>query len=201
MVVNLYEGIINMKLNQIGRQFYLQDNTMVEYWYTLHSHPHKEEILSQQAQSNGIEVFYPRIRVHPVNPRSSKIRPYFPGYIFVRTDLEQVGLSVFQWMPYSTGLVTFGGEPALVPDNLIQAIRRRVSEIAEAGGEIFDGLKHGDPVDIESGPFAGYQAIFDVRLPGSERVRVLLKMLSQREVMIEMQASQIQKRHTPSRQI
>ncbi len=172
---------------------------MNEYWYTLHSHPHKEDILLQQVESRGIEVFYPRIKVHPVNPRSRKIKPYFPGYIFIRTDLDGVGLSLFQWMPYSTGLVSFGGEPALVPDNLIQAIRLRVSEISQAGGEVFDGLKQGDPVDIESGPFAGYQAIFDVRLPGSERVRVLLKMLSQREVMVEMQASQIQKRPTTNR--
>lgn len=167
---------------------------MAEYWYTLHSHPHKEEILFRQVESQGFTAFYPRIRVHPVNPRSSKIKPYFPGYIFVRTDLEVTGMSVFQWMPYSTGLVTFGGEAALVPDNLIQAIRRRVFEIAEAGGQIFDGLKKGDTVDIQSGPFAGYQAIFDVGIPGSERVRVLLKMLSQREIMVEMQASQIQKR-------
>ena len=158
-------------------------------------------MLYQQAESRGIEVFYPRIRVHPVNPRSSKIKPYFPGYIFVRANLDELGLSIFQWMPYSTGLVTFGGEAALVPDTLIQAIRRRVSEISQAGGEIFDGLKQGDPVDIASGPFAGYQAIFDVRLPGSERVRVLLKMLSQREVMVEMQASQILKRQMTNRQI
>ena len=96
---------------------------MAEYWYTLHSHPHKEETLFHQVESQGFTTFYPRIRVHPVNPRSSKIKPYFPGYIFVRTDLEVTGMSVFQWMPYSTGLVTFGGEAALVPDNLIQAIR------------------------------------------------------------------------------
>lgn len=174
---------------------------MSEYWYTLHSHPHKEEILLHQVESRGFEVFYPRIRVHPVNPRSSKIKPYFPGYIFVHTDLDEAGLSVFQWMPYSTGLVTFGGEAALVPDNLIQAIRRRVSEIAEAGGQLFDGLKKGDPVDIQSGPFTGYQAIFDIGIPGSERVRVLLKMLSQRQVMVEMQASQIQKRQNTNRPV
>jgi hypothetical protein len=38
-------------------------------------------------------------------------------------------------MPHAIGLVSFDGEPATVPDNLIQAIRKRVDEIAAAGGE------------------------------------------------------------------
>jgi transcription antitermination factor NusG len=146
-------------------------------------------------QRSGIEVFYPRLRVQPVNPRSKKVRPYFPGYLFVKVDLDEVGLSVFQWMPHSVGLVVFGGEPSMVPDNLIYAIRQRVEEIATAGGEVFDGLKQGDRVTIDYGPFEGYEAIFDARLPGSERVRILLQLLNnQRHVSIEMNASHIRKK-------
>jgi transcription antitermination factor NusG len=164
------------------------------HWYTLHSHPHKEEILARQVESHGIQVFYPRLRVQPVNPRSRKIRPYFPGYMFVHVDIEATGLSLFQWMPFSSGLVTFGGEAAIVPDALIHAIRQRVEEIAAAGGELFAELHHGDPIVIHDGPFAGYEGIFDVRLPGSERVRILLKMLSSRHLPVELHAGQIQKK-------
>jgi len=56
-------------------------------------------------------------------------------------------------------------------------IKRRVDYICQAGGLIFDGLVHGAPVKITSGPFAGYEGIFDSRLSGSERVRVLLTLL------------------------
>ena len=79
-----------------------------------------------------------------------------------------------------------------MPESLIDAIRKRVAEIAEAGGEVFDGLKSGDKVVIQSGPFEGYEAIFDARLPGTERVRVLLQFLSSRRVPIELDASKIQ---------
>ena len=164
---------------------------MSAYWYAINSHPHKEEALYRQVQAQAIEVFYPCVRVNPVNPRSKKIRAYFPGYMFVKVDLEETGNSVFQWMPYARGMVSFGGEPAVVPDSLIHAIQRRVKEIAAAGGELFDGLQPGDPVMIETGPFAGYEAIFDVRLPGTERVRVLLKMLNERNVPTELGAAQI----------
>ena len=161
-------------------------------WYALRSKPRKENVLWRQAQEHGFEVFYPRLRVNPVNPRSQKIKPYFPGYMFVRADLGASGLSTFQWMPHSTGLVCFGGEPSVVPENLIHAIRRRVEEIAQAGGEVFDGLKPGDVIRISYGPFEGYEAIFDARLPGSARVRVLLQLLSERRVPLELDVSHIQ---------
>lgn len=163
-------------------------------WYAIHSHPNKEGLLWEQLLARGFESFYPRIRVHPVNPRAKKIKSYFPGYLFVRADLVASGLSVFQWMPYATGLVSFGGEPSVVPDHLISSIRQRIGEIAEAGGELFDHLKPGDTVIIHSGPFAGYEAIFDLRLSGNERVRVLLKMLSERKLPIELDAGQIEKK-------
>lgn len=166
---------------------------MAKFWYALRSKPRKEEALWHHALEQGMEVFLPRVRVHRVNPRARKLQPYFPGYMFLRADLEESGLSRFQWMPYSVGLVTFGGEPAIVPDHLIYEVRRKVEEIQAAGGEVFAGLNTGDTVRINEGPFKGYEAIFDARLPGNERVRVLLEFLgSQRKVQVELDAGQIQ---------
>jgi transcription antitermination factor NusG len=167
---------------------------MSESWYALRSKPRKEEVLWKQLLAREIEVFYPRVRVHPVNPRSRKLRPYFPGYMFVNVDLEAEGLSKFNWMPFAIGLVSFDGAPATVPENLIHEIRKRVEEIAAAGGEFYDGLKSGEPVRISSGPFAGYEAIFDMRLPGSERVRVLIQMLTDRNVPVELKAGQVERK-------
>jgi len=168
---------------------------MANNWYALRSKPRKEEVVWRQVRTQGFEAFYPRLKVNPVNPRSRKVRPYFPGYLFVSADLDEVGVSVFQWMPHAIGLVAFGGEPAAVPDSLINALRKRVEEIAAAGGEVFDGLQPGDTVRINDGPFRGYEAIFDTRLPGNERVRVLLELLgSQRRVPIELSAGQIQRK-------
>lgn len=164
-------------------------------WYALRSKPQKEDILFRQVKSHGIEVYYPRTRVQPVNPRSRKIKPYFPGYMFVQVDIDEIGLSTFQWMPHAVGLVCFGDEPAIVPDHLIYILKKRVSEIVAAGGELFDGLKSGDTIIISDGPFAGYEAIFDARVPGNERVRVLLKLLNnQRIVPLELKTGQISRR-------
>jgi transcriptional antiterminator RfaH len=164
---------------------------MAVSWYVLHSKPRKEELLAEQLELRKIETFAPSIRVQVVNPRARKVRPYFPGYIFVRTDLEKIALSTLHYVPGSTGLITFGGAPAYVPDGLIHAIRQRVDEINSAGGELFDVLKTGETVVIHSGPFSGYEAIFDHRLPGTERVRVLLKLLRNRQMPVDLPAGHI----------
>jgi transcriptional antiterminator RfaH len=134
---------------------------------------------------------FPQLRVRPVNPRSRTIRPYFPGYLFLQTDVEQVGTSTFQWMPFSCGFVSFDGTPATVPDHLVDAICRHVDQINAAGGEHLAGLKPGDAVVIQGGPFDGYEAILDARLSGTERVRVLLSLLRARQVRVELPAAQI----------
>ena len=149
--------------------------------------------LWQEVCARGLGCFYPQLRVRPVNPRSRTVRPYFPGYLFVQADIERVGVSAFQWMPFSLGLVSFGDEPASVPEGLVHAIRQRVDEINAWGGEQLAGLKRGELVVIQDGPFEGYEAIFDAHLPGSERVRVFLKLLKVRQMKLELPAIQIQR--------
>jgi transcription antitermination factor NusG len=167
---------------------------MTERWYALRSKPHKENLLWEQLKIREIETFYPRLRVQTVNPRARKIRPYFPGYVFVRADLEQVTFSSLQWTPGAVGLVAFGEQPAWVPDELIAAIRRRVDEVNQAGGELLATLLHGEVLTIDAGPFSGYEAIFDTSLPGNERVRVLLNLLGRKQLPLVIPAGQLRRK-------
>jgi transcription antitermination factor NusG len=167
---------------------------MGAFWYVLRSKPRKEDFLWGQLAARSIEGYYPRIRVQPVNPRSRKIKPYFPGYLFIHVDLDQINLSTLRWLPGAAGVVSCDGTPAYVPDGLLVAIRRRVDEINAAGGELFDGLEPGDEVVVQGGPFAGYEAIFDARLSGTDRVRVLLKMLSRQQLPAELPSGQVRRK-------
>jgi transcriptional antiterminator RfaH len=160
-------------------------------WFAYQSKPNKEEVLCEQLRSREIETYYPWIRVNPVNPRSRRAIPYFPGYVFIRVDLAEIGISALQFMPFARGLVSFDHEPAVVPDHLLAAIRKRVDEVNAVGGMEFDGLAEGSPIYIADGPFRGYEAIFDSRLPGTERVRVLIQLLSKRYVPVEMGVGQV----------
>lgn len=172
-------------------------NRMTVAWYVLKSKPRKEKALFSQIKSRSIECFFPRISISPVNPRSAKVHPYFPGYMFVNADLSEVGINTFQWMPFSTGLVSFDGDAAPVPNSLIFALKRKLLDLKEKGGIHFEGLEKGTMVIINDGPFKGYKAIFDSRVSGSERVRVLLQLLRNDQLPLELAVGQISvtKRH------
>jgi transcriptional antiterminator RfaH len=77
---------------------------------------------------------------------------------------------------------------------VVEAIRQHVERVSAAGGEQLFGLRPGDEVLVQNGPFAGYEAIFDTRLSGSDRVRVLLKMLNDRYAPVVLPAGQIKRK-------
>lgn len=166
---------------------------MTEQWYALHVKAHKEQSVHDLLAAQEIVNYYPFLRVEPVNPRSRRRRPFFPGYIFVRLDLDEMGQNALRWTEGTYGLVTFGNEPASVPENLIQEVRRQVEAVNAAGGIILPEMKPGDRVRIIEGTFEGYEAIFDANLDGKDRVQVLLSYLSQQPKRLIIKPQQIQK--------
>ena len=155
-------------------------------WYVLHSKPNKESFLFTQLNHLKIEAFYPRLQVKPVNPRARKVKPFFPGYLFVHVDLDQTPLSSLAWVPGVRRLVSFDDEPATVQDEVIAEIRQNVMRINQQQSQPDHGLKRGDPVLIQDGPFKGYHAIFDTALEGSERVRVLIEFIRDNQIRLQV---------------
>lgn len=166
---------------------------MVTSWYVMHSKRGREEFLRDQLLLRRLEVYYPWIHVHPINPRARTRVPYFPGYLFVAVDLQFFQLSSLRWLPGAIGIVLIDREPAAVPASLIVAVRQKVEAINMAGGLLaLDTFKSGDAVVVRGGPFDGYTAIFDARLAGSDRVRVLLLYVRSRPIPVELPCGQIQ---------
>lgn len=155
-------------------------------WYVVHSKPQKETWLYSQLSALPVKVYYPCLRVRNKRTCSYQSKPYFPGYLFVNVDLDIMGVSILQWIPGSLGLIAFGGIPACVPDGLLQRIRHRVDEINSAEDRMQESLRPGSEVVIQSGPFAGFDAIFCTRLRDHERAQVLLKVLEDQAIRINL---------------
>ncbi len=166
---------------------------MNKQWYALRVKPHRESFVCKRLKDDDIEGYLPLVRVQPKNPRSRKQKPYFPGYLFVFTDLEQTGANRFKWMPGAIGLVEFGDIPAVVPVNLINEIRQLMDHIEKEGGLERVELKKGDKVRIIEGPFTGYEAIFDAHLPGKDRIQVLLAFLSRSPQPVKLDTQYVKK--------
>ena len=155
-------------------------------WYVMQSKPRKEAFLRERLRIQRIDVYLPSIRVKPVNPRARKEQPFFPGYLFVQVDLEEIPISEFRRISGSIGLVCYGGEPAHVGDALIREIQAQVEEITDSADRYVDRFRSGDLVVIKDGPFATYKAMFDCRLSGQDRVRVLLELLQGQKMRLEL---------------
>ena len=161
-------------------------------WYVMHSKPQKEALLRERLRIQRIEVYLPSIRVQPVNPRARKVQPFFPGYLFVHVDLEHIPISELRGIPGSIGIVSYGGEPAYVGEALIHALQKQVEEINDSLNGYVERFKSGDLVVINDGPFATYTAMFDCRLSGHDRVRVLLELLQGQKMRLELSGRQLQ---------
>jgi transcription antitermination factor NusG len=163
------------------------------HWYVINSKPQKEFFLQEQLILRNLEAFCPTVHLPRPGQGTWKFRPYFPGYLFAHIDLDEVNPSILRWLPGAVGLVNFGGDPACVSDNVVNAIRYRVNQIkAESEKPAGKMFKAGDEVIINSGPFEGYEAVFCAELHDNERVQVLLRLLHDHTIRVDLPLSQIE---------
>lgn len=143
-------------------------------WYALYTKPHKERQVSNLLQEEGIETYLPTVR-RKIRRRDRPDRVvYFPCYLFARIDFQVTPRSSIAWMPGMRRIVTFGEKPAVVADQLVDLIRRRLGDIEEVS---YGRLKQGDRVRITAGPLRDLEAVFDRPLSSADRVRVLLDVM------------------------
>jgi len=151
----------------------------MEHWYALHTKPRKEHVVRDALVNRGLEVLLPVLPAERRSRRSLAEKPFFPRYLFARLDLDVIPLSSINWMQGMTGVVSFGGEPTVVAEEVIRWLRQRVAQAAQ--GEYHNGLPLAPEarLRIVAGPLKGLEAIFDRRVPGEERARVLVQLLGQ----------------------
>jgi transcriptional antiterminator RfaH len=143
------------------------------HWYALYTKPHKEQQVSSLLKSKGYEVYLPAVQVR--RRGQEKTLPFFSCYLFARMN-GTGDLSSVRWTPGLRSVVNFGGQPALVPDEVVSLTRERLARMQEFGYPLH-GFKHGDRVQIKSGPFADYEALFDEDLSSRDRARILVDCL------------------------
>lgn len=146
-------------------------------WYALQTLPRKEAQVDAYLGTQGYETYYPTLRVTPVNPRAAKVQPFFPGYLFVRVDLAEVGINALRWLPGAVGVVRFDEQPAALADSIIERLRQHTDQQLGQPAAPAENWQKGDEVLVHTGPLRGCEGIFDTRLNGGERVQILLQLL------------------------
>jgi transcription antitermination factor NusG len=157
-------------------------------WYAAYTRANHEKRVANQLRERFVDYFLPAYECERRwKDRRVKLQtPLFPGYVFVRIALRD-RLRVLQ-TPGIVHLVGFGGHPAPLPQEDIQAIQNCLSHGLQV--EPHPYLRVGHRVQVKRGPLQGLEGIIVRR---KNRSRFILSFdLLQRAVAIEMNAMDLQ---------
>jgi transcriptional antiterminator RfaH len=149
------------------------------HWYLLRSKRAAEFHAQENLERQGYGVYFPRL-CRPRRVRGSwreRIEPLFPSYLFVQADTDRQVLAPIRSTLGVATLVRFGSEYRPVPDDVVEALKRR--ESPDTGLHRLDidaAFWPGERVRIEAGPFEGLEGVFQ-RSAGKDRVVILLQVL------------------------
>ena len=149
-------------------------------WLVVYTKPRLEAEALTQLERQGYQAYLPQLRVESVRRGKfdERLTPLFPRYVFVRSpdDPRQ------SWGPirYTRGvnrLVSFGHEPALMDDSIIDWLREQ-----ESSQDTQPLFVPGQAVKVTHGPFSGLEGVFQMT-DGEQRALVLIEMLSKPVVL------------------
>ena len=146
-------------------------------WYVVQVLSQKEGYAAEHLERQGFRTFFPRFYRNRSHARKTEtvLAPLFPGYIFVKFDIE-----MDRWLAVNStrGVVRLVGPrpsepqpvPAIVIENLMDRCRAGVLT------KIPDHIRAGDCVQINAGPLAGQVATIE-SLNDQRRISVLFSLL------------------------
>lgn len=148
------------------------------HWYLVYTKPRQEKCALANLERQGYQCFLPTLPIERVRHGLLKIadEPLFPRYLFIRLGH---GASAKSWAPIRSTkgvsrLVSFGAEPALIADSLIEALRAQEICTRASVEPLF---KQGERVRFLDGPFAGIEGVYQIP-NGEQRVMVLIEIMS-----------------------
>lgn len=147
-------------------------------WYVLHTKSRFENVVNEGLAKKSLEVFLPKIQVRSKRrDRKVMIRvPLFPGYLFVKTNLEPTEHIEIVKTVGAVRLVGNKDGPIPVSSETVDSLKI----IVQGNDSVTTGsrFKKGDRVIVVHGPFAGVVGTF-LRHRGKGRVIVNIEALGQ----------------------
>ncbi|PKM30363.1 MAG: transcription/translation regulatory transformer protein RfaH [Gammaproteobacteria bacterium HGW-Gammaproteobacteria-11] len=142
-------------------------------WYLVQSKPRQDARAEAQLRNQGFECYRPVIRVERLRDgkRVEQQESLFPGYLFIRLCSYTDNWYSVRSTRGVSRLVSFADMPLPVPEQMIDCIRQRTSQLIE-----LPAFQQGSRVSLTDGPFKDLQAVF-ARLEGHDRAVILLTVL------------------------
>ena len=155
-----------------------REESQMKHWYAVCCKPRQELVAQENLLHQGFHVYLPRINVKKRHRGKwiDVIEVLFPRYIFVQVNPVRQSTAPVRSTRGVAGLVRFGEQPAVVPDEVIDALVRREDLDSGLYQDNRPMFYTGEPVKLVEGPLAGMEGLF-VQEDGEKRVTVLLELL------------------------
>tara|TARA_Y100001935_G_C17128836_1_gene419542 strand:- start:174 stop:719 length:546 start_codon:yes stop_codon:yes gene_type:complete len=162
-------------------------------WVLVYTKANEEKRANENLKKQGFKTFLPLILPSNKNSKFVSPVPVFPRYLFVEINPSLGNWPLIKSSYGVSNLVMFSDEFTSIPFEIIEAMQHRLDAtgVYKEDFSIVDFQK-GDNVSIESGRFAGIEAIF-LSKKSKDRVTLLLKLLST-TVLAEIDESDLGKK-------
>jgi transcriptional antiterminator RfaH len=145
-------------------------------WYLIRTKPAREALAQSNLARQGYRVYFPQL----VGATAGCGSALFPRYLFIHVDVRTQDIGPVRSTVGVANIVRFSCEYAVVPDSVIEELRRRADPKTGIHHlSVTARIAPGSPVRILGGVFASLEGVFQ-RESGDERVIVLLSVLGQR---------------------
>ncbi len=140
-----------------------------EAWYAVHTYPRHEQKVARLLAQRGMLVFLPLLRqFHLWSDRRKLVEvPLFSCYAFVNIQCTSTRRVQVLTTPGVLRFVSFNGQPAAIPQQQIEAVRKVLSNNIPCSAHGF--VKIGQRVRIRGGCLHGLEGIL-VRCNGRKLV-------------------------------
>ena len=157
-------------------------------WYVAATRPRMEATTLINLEQQGYKAWLPELTLKKRRKGKWTLveEPMFPGYVFIQLVFGEDNPAPIRSTYGCRGLVRFGSEYPPVPEELMIALLSASRWTAHQTNRDESIFNRGEWVRLESGPFAGLSAVFEMP-SGKDRAMVLIDLLgAKRSVKVGM---------------
>jgi transcriptional antiterminator RfaH len=160
-------------------------------WFVVRTKAGDEDRANSNLLNQEIETFLPLFKARHLRGGRmiQTIKPLFPSYLFARLDLD-LHYTKVKWTRGVSRILGNREGPVPVSEAVVRTIRNRVGK--DELIELEEGMKEGDLVQVISGPLKDLLGVFQKKMSGKDRVRILLNLIGV-DVPVQISKWQIHK--------
>ena len=197
------ESALEINAEDVDGANYVEIDEVPKKWYAVHTYSGFEDnvklALEERIASSGFKKYFGDIIVpkEDIIEKTAKggkkkvKRKFFPGYIFVKMNVNTDSWHLLKATPKVTGFVGDQLNPMPVDESEMEKIVAQITEGVKRPKAKIEFSK-GDSVKITEGPFSGFNGVINEIKPDKSKLEVLVSIFG-RATPVELDFTQVER--------